>query len=55
MPSAGDARRDPPLTCGLRLVERPLGAMLKVERPFRPLEADADACSSYAEATYRKR
>ena len=25
------------------------------ERPFRPLEAGAEACSSYAEATYRKR
>ena len=28
---------------------------LETERPFRPLEADAEACSSYAEVTYRKR
>ena len=27
MPSAGDARREAPLTCVLRLVERPLGAL----------------------------
>ncbi len=25
------------------------------EHPFRPLETGAEACSSYAEVTYRKR
>ncbi len=55
MPSAGDARRDAPLTCVLRLVEHALGALRRAERPFRPLEEHADACSSYAEVTYRKR
>ena len=46
------------LTCYLSATCRPAepgGARQKLERPFRPLEAGAAACSSYAEATYRKR
>jgi hypothetical protein len=44
-PGANDARR---------LLVRPAPSFVS-ERPFRPLEAGAEACSSYAEATYRKR
>ena len=39
---------DPPGAAHLRLAQ-------ESERSFRPLEEHADACSSYAEVTYRKR